>query len=190
MPIEIRGTRAYVTGDTYPIRDRLKAVGCHWDSESRLWWIGKAKADAVAEIVTAHESKPQEPQAYQQPTPQELERLPCAGKATYKGKQYYVVGQSDRTGKLHLTNLACSLSFWADASACQWLKRYNSVSRFQGRGMGSVEQSQTVLSIRRFIDKATQDEKAIKSGEIPAGYCVDLEDGLIKRRSECDIPSD
>lgn len=27
-----------VRGDTYPVREELKALGCRWDRDTGLWW--------------------------------------------------------------------------------------------------------------------------------------------------------
>lgn len=188
MSIESIGSRLYVTGNTYGIKDRLKAIGCHWDADRKQWWIGKAKQAELAAIVSTVAAQTTA-NGYVKPTADELSSKPCSGKVEYKGKTYYVVGQSDRTGKLHLTVLDCSIEFWADSSACNWVKRYQARTQFQGYSRGNVEVAQTVGSIRRFIEQSRRDETAIKSGQIPAGYCVDLEDGCLKRRSECDMPS-
>lgn len=45
------GSRIYVMGNTYPVRERLKRAGCHWDGDRQQWWIGAAKAAAIEAIV-------------------------------------------------------------------------------------------------------------------------------------------
>lgn len=30
----------FVTGDTYPVKDQLKALGCRWDRDQRAWYTG------------------------------------------------------------------------------------------------------------------------------------------------------
>ena len=37
-----QGGKVFVEGDTFPIKDDLKALGFKWDSERRTWWkLGK-----------------------------------------------------------------------------------------------------------------------------------------------------
>jgi hypothetical protein len=189
MSIETVGSRLYVTGNTYSIKDRLKAIGCHWDAERKQWWIGKAKQAELSAIVSGVAAQATA-SGYVKPTAEELSDKPCTGKAEYKGKTYYVIGYSERTGKLHLTTLDCSIDFWASINDVNIVKRYEAREERgrYGRSTGQYRY-QTVGGIRRFIEQSKQDQQVIKSGEIPAGYCVDMEDGMVKRRSECDMPS-
>lgn len=191
MSILTVGSRLYVAGNTYAIKDQLKAIGCHWDADRKQWWIGKAKAAELAKIVDRNSgstSQDSSSSGYVAPTADELSKKPCTGKVEYKGRTYYVVGES-KTGKLLLTVLDCSISFWAEQSVCRWVKRYETRTQFQGYSRGNVEVHQTVGSIRRFIEQSKRDDQELASGRIPAGYCVDLEDGCVKRRSECDMPA-
>lgn len=192
MSIQSVGARLYVTGNTYPIKDQLKALGCHWDADRKQWWIGKAKAAELQQIVDRNSgSAAVATTGYVAPTPAELAQKPCTGKVEYKGRTYYVVGES-KTGKLLLTVLDCSISFWAAQSDCRWVKRYEARQQWDGRyRSGRTEMvHQTVGSIRKFIAQSRHDDAEIAAGKIPSGYCVDLEDGMVKRRSECDIPAD
>lgn len=178
------GTRIYVCGNSYAVKDRLKSAGCHWDGDRKQWWIGAAKADAIASIVGNLDGK----EVKQDKS--ELANRRCEGKVEYKGKAYYVIGVSEKTGKLWLTVLDCSIDFWAAETACKWIKRYGSTERWAGYGRGTVEEYQTVAKISRFIAKSKQERETLKSGRIPAGWCRDMEDGCIKPRHECDMPED
>lgn len=188
MSIQAVGSRLYVTGNTYSIKDQLKSIGCHWDADRKQWWIGKAKQAELAKIVDGN-SGSQSSGGYVAPTADELSEKPCSGQVEYKGRKYYVVGQSSKTGKLLLTVLDCSISFWAEGAECKWVKRYEARKRTYNYGRNRETVHQTVGSIRRFIERSKREEKQLASGEIPAGYCLDLEDGMIKRRSECDMPA-
>ena len=185
MGIQVVGSRLYVSGNTYPIKDQLKSIGCHWDGERRQWWVGKAKQSELESIVNSGGSVQAESSAsgYVEPTPEELGSKPCTAKVKYKGRMYFVVCES-HSGKLLLTVLDCSMSFWALRTDCDLVKRYEPR---QSYGRGVVHQ--TVRSIRLFIEKSQRDQESIRSGKVPAGYCVDMEDGMLKRRSECDMPS-
>lgn len=37
--IEICGTWLWLTGDTYPIREELKAIGCRWSKGKKKWYF-------------------------------------------------------------------------------------------------------------------------------------------------------
>jgi hypothetical protein len=173
---EVVGKRVYVTGNSYPVKDRLKAAGCHWDGDRRQWWIGLGKEAAIAAIVgglNGTEVKEDSSRA-------------VYGKVRYKDRSYYVIGTSSREAlRLRLTVLDGSLDFWVDESLCQWEKRYQA-REYRGR-----TEHQTLGGIRRFIERAKQAER---DGEERCAECggfgdlvTDLEDGLRKHRRCCDI---
>jgi len=49
IKIETDKRRRYLTGDTYPFRDQIRAAGCRWDPDRKAWWT--AKADVAERIV-------------------------------------------------------------------------------------------------------------------------------------------
>lgn len=51
IAIEKAGARLYFTGNTFPIKDRIKSLGGHWDGDRRQWWVGTKKADDAAQLV-------------------------------------------------------------------------------------------------------------------------------------------
>lgn len=161
------GRRIYVTGNTFPIKDKLSG-------------IGTSKADALYALLNSLEGK--------EAPKEDLSNKRLFGKVNYKGRNYYVIAEGQ--DRLRLTVLDGSIDFWADRSLCELVKRYEVRTRFGGYGRGQVEMYTTLASIREFISESKQADKQIAAGEIPEGYCVDLEDGGVKRRSECDIPQD
>lgn len=177
---ETVGTRVYVTGNTYAVKDQLKSAGCHWDGDRRQWWIGKAKLSAIEGIVSGLASAP---------APKEdISTRRVYAKVEYKGRTYYVIGESG--DRCRLTVLDGSLDFWADMSACTLLNEYPGRQVWDGRrGNGTVTRYTTLGSLRDFIAQRKADEKTVASGEIPDGWCVDLEDGAVKPRHECDMPA-
>lgn len=186
ISLEKTGTRIYLVGDTFAAKDAIKSIGGHWDGDRRAWWVGSAKADEAAKLVESlgtsstvatGERKPQDPSD-----------IRLTGKGRYKGREYYA-GSITRDGsKVRLLTLPGEdgkfLDFWALCSEVEQTKTY-SPREYRGR----MEYT-TLGSIASFVRRARREEKQLASGEIPAGYCVDLEDGLVKRRSECDMPSD
>lgn len=173
------GARIYVVGNTFAVKSQLKDAGCHWDGDRKQWWIGAAKAAAIASLVGSVDGKEIKPGK------EELGDRPCTGKVEYKGRIYFVIGRSEKTGKLWLTVLDCSIDFWTAESECKWVKRYQAREDYRtGRDV-----HQTVGGIRRFIEKSKRDDAAIKSGCTPDGWCLDHEDGCIKPRHECDMPA-
>ena len=173
------GTRIYVAGNTYAVKDQLKQAGCHWDGDRKQWWIGAAKAAAIASLVSGISAAPA--------APENLDDCRVYAKVDYKGRQYYVIGES--TDRCRLTVLDGSIDFWSDKSACDLIKEYQPREVWDGRRYSgkTVTRYTTLGGIRNFVAAAKQADKEIASGQVPAGYAVDLEDGLVKRISECDM---
>ena len=40
-----------ITGNTYPVKDALKALGAKWSADSKCWTITDKKADEARKIV-------------------------------------------------------------------------------------------------------------------------------------------
>lgn len=174
IEIEKTGRRLYVTGeDTFAIRESLKAAGCHWDPERRLWWIGETKREELEAAIQ------------DAATNQKGDVLRVRGRARYRGKNYYLVseGVSQKTGKP-----CCQLSF-LDGSKQFWAAEMDQLvvtTRYK--------QPRTIEELR---DYAVKVKEARESGNLCAecgrpmneGEAVhDLEDGLRKHFRCCDIP--
>lgn len=174
------GQRIYVAGNTYAVKDRLKQAGCHWDGDRKQWWIGAAKASQIESIVGSLDGAP---------APKEdLGDRRVYAQVEYKGRKYYVIGESG--DRRRLTVLDASIDFWAEKSACKLVKEYQPRQVWDGRRYSgkTVMQYQTLGGLRRFIERSRAADREIANGEIPDGYAVDLEDGGVKRISECDMP--
>lgn len=154
VSIEVVGARLYAVGNTYCIKGRLKATGCHWDATRKQWWIGKAKRAKLEEVINTVNSAGSAGVSveYANATAEELGNKPCSGRVTYKGRQYFVVGRDYEKDKLHLTIMDCSISFWVDSSACDWFKRYYPIQQYRGPEQGLVDVSNTVAKIRAFVE--------------------------------------
>jgi hypothetical protein len=51
-------TQVLITGNTFPVKDKLKALGARWDPDRKAWTISSDKADKARQIV---ESLPPDP---------------------------------------------------------------------------------------------------------------------------------
>lgn len=187
VTIEKQGRRFYIKGNTYAIKDRLKSAGCKWDADSKCWYTGKKE---IADKLAGTELPAAKSGGFTKPTTDDLSNRRCDGKVEYKGRTYYVVGRSQAKAKLWLTVLDCSIEFWAAEAECKWVKRYEAREERgnYGRVTGRMVY-QSVGKIRDFIERSKRDEATVKSGGTPDGWCVDLEDGCLKPRNECDMPS-
>lgn len=177
---ETVGARVYVTGNTFAIKNELKAAGCHWDGDRKQWWIGKAKQADIAAIVGKLDGK--------EAPKQDLADSRVYAKVSYKGRTYFVIAEG--TERVRLTVLDGSIDFWAVKAECNLIREYQGREVWDGRrGNGTVTRYTTLGSLRAFITQRKADEKTVQSGEIPVGWCVDLEDGCVKPRHECDMPA-
>lgn len=85
ITIETVGRRHYITGNTYPMKDQIRAAGCHWDGERRAWWT--AKRDVADRFAGA------EAPAAEATNQSGGDNTVVAGSATYQDKTYYIVGR-------------------------------------------------------------------------------------------------
>lgn len=42
-----------ITGNTYPVKDKLSALGGRWDGELKAWMVPADKADAARKLVAS-----------------------------------------------------------------------------------------------------------------------------------------
>lgn len=42
-----------ITGNTYPVKEQLKALGARWNAENKAWMVTPANADAARKIVAS-----------------------------------------------------------------------------------------------------------------------------------------
>jgi len=47
-----------ITGNTYPVKDSLKALGARWNPDQKAWMIDDSKADQARKIVADATSAP------------------------------------------------------------------------------------------------------------------------------------
>lgn len=186
ITIERQGQRVYLVGDTFAVKDQIKALGGHWDGERRAWWVGASKAVEAQALVHALAT----PQAAGTPkAKQDPNDIRLTGKGRYKGREYFA-GSITRDGlKVRLLTLPDAngdyLDFWALCSEVEQTKTY-SPREYRGR----MEYT-TLGSIARFV--AHERHNRAEGGEVCAecgksgDLVTDLEDGLRKHRRCCDI---
>jgi hypothetical protein len=47
-----------ITGNTYPVRDKLKALGARWDAARKCWIVADNKADEARALIPAESAVP------------------------------------------------------------------------------------------------------------------------------------
>lgn len=193
------GRRLYVqTAYGEPAVAALKSLGAHWDAEQKAWWISPKKRAEVEEILVGADRKEDEAKERGDPIPKEdADDIRLVGKATYKGRTYYVRAVTRDGHRCRLVTLDQSLDFWApltgEGDLATITKRYEPrEERSYGRPTGRYTHT-TLGSIRSFIERQKRAEAqglpaCAECGKRSADLVEDLEDGAWKCYSCCDIP--
>lgn len=139
ITLETVGRRTYIVGETYSIRDRVRAIGAHWDADRRAWWTAKrAEAEALLAAVSAARD------GASSKTPHDGLNSVVAAKGEYKGKTYYVAGRAKdryaspdivrtRDGaKILLYFRDGSAQFWAPSAEVRVVKQYDRPQTIRG----------------------------------------------------------
>lgn len=192
ITIKSEGRRFYLVGDTYAIKDKLRAAGAKWDGDRRAWWTGKRDvAEKFLEAVDAAKSD----QSAAQSSEPSADRLSAdstiAGKATYKGRPYLLVWEGDtkrgRAAKLAFTD--GSKIFWASAGEYQVTKRYEereqrgaygrSTGRFEKMTFGRLQH----LREKYAQAKAEGNDDGIRNGQ--RYECPECGEYVIRGQGSC-----
>lgn len=130
-----QGRRIYLRGDTYPVRDQLRAAGAKWDADARCWYTGKqATADEIITKVGAGATTAAQPGAAEATSDRLTDDSEVSGRARYKGREYLLVWEGDtrRGPAAKLAFLDGSSVFWASHGEYEVTKRYQA-RRIRGR---------------------------------------------------------
>lgn len=153
LTIKTEGRRTYIVGNTFQFRDRLRALGAHWDASRKAWWTGK-REEAEALVAEINASGTQREKAQDKAPRYGLDSI-IAGRVEYKGRAYYAAGKETHRSyydsavapvttkdgsRILLYFRDGSRQFWADASEIRWMKRYSI--------------PQTIRSVRAYAQEA------------------------------------
>jgi len=154
ITIETAGRRLYLRGDTYSVRDRIRAIGGHWDADAKAWWVGAGKRAEAEKLATEAAAEPA--------TTADAERkgdgedTVVAGRVTYRGQSYYVVGRTVR-GRTHWDDTVAAVQT-RDGAKILVCSRDGATRSWVGRGEVEVlkryDRPQTIGSLRRFAADA------------------------------------
>lgn len=177
LTIEQVSRRLYVVGHSFPIKDCLKSIGCKWDGERKQWWIGTAKRNELQQCID---------RGVKSLDTQDGSNVKVVGRATYKGKCYYVVaeGFSKTSGKRY-----CKLCF-RDGTGEFWVNDFDQLEITK-----RYRSARTITSLQAYANDVRE---AQASGNVcpecgrpmsDAQAHEDLEDGHLKHYRCCDIPA-
>lgn len=162
MELRTEGRRTYILGNTYLVKDQLRAAGCRWDADKKAWWMGKRESaqDLIAKLGadTRTAATPVANGNGGNKVPRDGIQSVVAGRGEYKGKTYYIAGRTvrgdthwddgvapvrtqDRT-KVLLYFRDGSIQFWAAVDQVRITKTYSKPQTIQGLRDFAAEQKQ------------------------------------------------
>lgn len=189
--LETREKRIYLVGLPFHSKDAAKqTLGAKWDGDAKQWWVGVAKRAAaekfVAELNTGTVEHP-DMTVKSGDTMSEPDSARVYAKVKYRGANWFVIAESHQQNRCRICRLS-GVGIWVDMGECELVKTYTP-REYRGR-----TEYTTLGSIRWFIDSQ---KRAEARGEEPCADCgkrghliEDLEDGLMKCRHCCDMPSE
>jgi hypothetical protein len=149
------GRRYYLRGLPFAAKDEAKRRGAKWDPQERAWWSGKE--DVAQAIVDAAQTAQTAARTAERESGISLEAEVVRGRATYKGKTYYVLYEGPtKQGKpcAKLVSRDGSLVFWAaDMAQFRLLKTYRAPT--------------SIAALRAYAER----RKAEDAGEIECSLC-------------------
>jgi hypothetical protein len=158
ISVQVEGRRAYIVGNTYPVRDAIRAAGAHWDGERKAWWTGK-KEEAEQLIARLNQSA-----AAQSKTPRDGLNSVVAGRAEYKGKTYYIAGRvnrgDDSVSAVTTQDGAKILLYFRDGSSQFW------AARAEVSIVKHYDRPQTIRDLKEYAERAKQGG----GGRLESGY--------------------
>ena len=72
-----------ITGNTYPVREQLKALGGRWNARAQGWDVPADKADAARALLPAVAAKPARARNWRCPNPSDCGDPTCDGNCCY-----------------------------------------------------------------------------------------------------------
>lgn len=167
ITIEQQGKRFYLRGNTYPIKDQLRAAGAKWDPDAKCWWTGKREtAEAIVSGAAPDKSNTTQPileghAVSERPRETLANDTKIAGRAKYRGRDYILVWEGE-TGRGHSAKLA-----FADGSSVFWTQ-YDQIEvtkRYQPRVYRGQEQPMTFGRLNRLREDFSEQRKAEREAE-------------------------
>lgn len=151
MKLVESGRRIEITGDTYPVRDRIRAIGGHWDADRKVWWVGTGKR-AEAQALVAAAPATQAAARSDATTPLTDDDRLLGQVETPRGKAWWC-GQTADGRRYRLASMDGARTWWADAAGCRVVKTYPPRKVWDGRYCSgrTVDRYQTWGSMRRFL---------------------------------------
>jgi len=160
MNVEIQEVdgKHFVVGKTFTIKEKLKDLGCKFDSEKKAWYTSK---QSVANTIATTEFEEVEQSEDKDPT--------VLGAAKYKDRSYYVIWEGrTKNGKymVKLITLDAKISFWAH------------IEPFEDKDLAVVtkryESEQRLSELRKFVESGKSSRRSNRGTCIECGEWGDV----------------
>lgn len=187
ITIETQGRRHYLRGNTFPIKDAIRAAGGKWDRDAGAWWTGKRE---VAEQLVAGAAAT--PVAAKAPGSDRGSRddkvsdeTVILARVTYRGRPALLLweGATSRGRGAKLASMDGARVFWADAAEVTTVKVYardgdngRSYARGSwGRRQARPEQPMTFGRLNAFREEMKAERALPSLVGVEAEYTVQFE---------------
>jgi hypothetical protein len=138
ITLQTEGRRVYLLGNTYPVKDRIKAGGGKYDPERKAWYVGVQRRELAAQLAGQASATLEKEREKEREDGISLTANVIRGRAEYKGKTYYILahGHSRDTGAEYakLCSRDGKMVFWASKehmSTLEILKIYKEPTSIQ-----------------------------------------------------------
>jgi len=176
IQIQEEGARLYIAGNSFPIKDSIKAAGGHWDADRKQWWVGKVKKETIEKAIEKASAAPEVgPESK------------VKGKVEYKGKKYYVLATAKDGQSYKVCTLDASLVFWCKVeNGAKLVKTYGREVGFRGyssyaRARQNDIEYPTLKSIAEFIKDAP--DRQVREANAPTKVCWECGCAFTKRHA-------
>jgi hypothetical protein len=142
ISLQAEGRRLYFAGNTYPVKNQLRALGATWDGARKAWWVGSGKREQAEQLVAKLSAAAGDGERAESIS---LDARVIWGRVEMGGHKYYLLaeGTAKSTGKPFM-KLA-----WRDGSKVFWAKEPASVVV-----LARYEEPKSIQQLRDFAAKA------------------------------------
>lgn len=176
ITVEKVARRHYIVGNTYPIKDRLKAAGCKWDNERKQWWTAKAEVAAQIASIEIADAQPKRDETV------DLDAAVVRGRALYKGKPYYVLAESRDRAQDHNHDYDHSAKLcFRDGSRVFWAKTSNGLQI-----VARYERAKSINDLRAYAERRRAEQNGTRECPTCAKYCTCNTGFCVHHHDGCD----
>jgi hypothetical protein len=140
-----------ITGNTYPVREHLRALGGKWNPARKCWMVPETQAEQAKELVSGGASSAPSASSAVARAPRDGEDSVVYARAVYRGRPCYVAGRraGDWETRAVTTRDGAKMLLYSRDGSSQWWAPEPEVSIekvYTGR-------PKTIAGLRRFAEQ-------------------------------------